>query len=1127
MPSAACGGARVASKDLAVLAARRRESPHVVAEADVHRPQVRRKARRPAAGVFSPNHKRCHAPPQAQAGGSQRRTHFDRMMVLVGAWMVVRSCVARTTLWKLTERSMQVQRSAVRLSRTVRPSAVRRSLVSPTGAVFSRAFGTTGVACAAADAAALEDRERMMRVLSSLDTLADAEDLARVYTTPLAGDGVAPMALVKIGGEVLQDQMADLVSNVRFMRKMGMRVILVHGGGPQLNAELAKLGVEPQYVGGHRVTDERTLEIASRVFTGCSTSLATALREGGVSARVIPVGSFHAKVADGGKLGLVGEIQTVKAESIHAALDAGEVPVLCPLGVDMDNKGGVLNINADVAARMLAMEARPNKVVFLSAGGGFKDDGKIMPELNMALDYDRLASKDYTGRQGTLLKLREVKALTDVLPLTTSVVICAPRDLPLQLVSSRGPGTQIRRGVKGKLLASPGAADTAAVDALLSEAHGRPGLTAAELARRHGGRVAGFVVAGDHECVAVVTEVHKMPDTNTGAVAEFGAYRLSAIVSRRSGLDSGAEVAVWKELGNAYPQLWWVTRPAPQRASGQAAEVGTPAASKTSASTPGPANSAVDCLTFHRASRHTVGMVRVEPDAKPVDTSGLSEEQQIEILARASAIGTTDEAGVVQPPAMVMESLLSEGMFVPSAGGPADATHGRGLAGHACVMWWGFTGMFETEEVIQTSQRARTATNKRDKATFHPADDTDLVGWDGKPIPSSPVASSPVRIPVIPPPPATASKPMSIGLIGARGYTGRELVTLIAEHSQFRVGLASSRAFDGMSVSSALAMDPSIAERACTPGLKFMGVTAEQLATGYGMPDGEDFAAFVLALPNGHADSYVGAIRSVAPKAPIVDLSADKRFDLKWAYGMPERHGARPLISQSIDISNPGCYATAVQVGLMPLVDASNGPALLDPARVATAFGVSGYSGAGVTPSDKNDPDVLRDNLLPYSLVGHIHEREASTHLKFPVAFMPTVAPYFRGISVSLSAFVRDRDGFHSLLASRYPSMTIDKAGAQAAASMAQEYFVHPTRGGPEPLVRVTRRSIDVRTHGSNSHGVTVGGFQYDSKTGRLAWVSVIDNLGKGAAVQALQNLNLALGLDEYEGLRPDTPIEF
>src|SRR5262249_42410139 len=150
------------------------------------------------------------------------------------------------------------------------------------------------------------------------------------------------------------------------------------------------------------------------------------------------------------------------------------------------------------------------------------------------------------------------------------------------------------------------------------------------------------------------------------------------------------------------------------------------------------------------------------------------------------------------------------------------------------------------------------------------------------------------------------------------------------------------------------------------------GVSVDDIA-------GAKLDAYALALPNGKSEAFVDSIRRARPDAVIVDLSADHRFDGRWVYGQPERR--RDQIRGARRISNPGCYATATQLALAPLMSLIEGS--------PSVFGVSGYSGAGTTPSPRNDPEVLRDNLLPYSLVGHIHEREVSAQLGRPVFFMP------------------------------------------------------------------------------------------------------------------------------------------
>jgi len=311
----------------------------------------------------------------------------------------------------------------------------------------------------------------------------------------------------------------------------------------------------------------------------------------------------------------------------------------------------------------------------------------------------------------------------------------------------------------------------------------------------------------------------------------------------------------------------------------------------------------------------------------------------------------------------------------------------------------------------------------------------------------------------------------SVAIVGGRGYTGAELLKLLAGHPRLRLAFASSGSEAGQPLRSVCPEWPD-------PDRAFVPLDREDLR-------GRQADAWVLAVPNGAAAAWAAAIRDAHPDAVILDLSADHRFDDTWVYGLPERF--RERIAGARNIANPGCYATGAQLALLPLAGLMAGP--------PSVFGVSGYSGAGRTPSPRNDPERLADNLMPYALAGHVHEREISHQLQQDVRFVPHVASFFRGISLTVAAQLHEPVGEAALL-ERY------------AAHYADERLV---RVRPEiPEVR------DVRA-GPECH---IGGFTVDSRDRRwVTLVAVLDNLSKGAASQALQNLNLALGLGETEGL--------
>ncbi|GAB1595556.1 N-acetyl-gamma-glutamyl-phosphate reductase [Lysobacter claricitrinus] len=306
-----------------------------------------------------------------------------------------------------------------------------------------------------------------------------------------------------------------------------------------------------------------------------------------------------------------------------------------------------------------------------------------------------------------------------------------------------------------------------------------------------------------------------------------------------------------------------------------------------------------------------------------------------------------------------------------------------------------------------------------------------------------------------------------VSLIGARGHVGAELMRLLVTHPRFELVHAASRERAGQAVAEQV--------RGAAPGLRYSLPSPDQLPA---LSDG----AYVLALPNGMAKPYVETIDRIAPDAVVIDLSADYRFDAGWHYGLPELTDAAPHRR----LSNPGCYATAMQLAIAPMKAMLEGP--------VQCFGVSGYSGAGTTPSPRNDPDALRDNLMPYTLTGHVHEREVTRHLGHPVEFMPHVAPHFRGLTVTCNLHLAS-------------AVSLDDVRARYRAFYAAA-----------PLVEVTDEPPHVRDI-AGSAGATVGGFALSEDGRRLVVVAVLDNLLKGAATQALQNLNLAFGLDALSGL--------
>lgn len=310
-----------------------------------------------------------------------------------------------------------------------------------------------------------------------------------------------------------------------------------------------------------------------------------------------------------------------------------------------------------------------------------------------------------------------------------------------------------------------------------------------------------------------------------------------------------------------------------------------------------------------------------------------------------------------------------------------------------------------------------------------------------------------------------------LALIGGRGYAGSELLKLIARHPDMTLALATSDSRAGQAIAESVPEWPD-------PDESFEALQPDDL--------GEvDADVWILALPNGRSRPWVDAIAEAHPQAVVLDLGADWRFDAHWVYGLTELN--RDALASAQRIANPGCYATGSMFGLWPIRRALAAPPVL--------FGVSGYSGAGKTPSPRNDPERLADNLIPYALTGHVHEQEISAHLRRPVRFHPHVAPFFRGISMTVSVMLSEPLSSEELLAMYW-----------------QQYE-------GEPLIRLSEEIPEIRDV-AGTPKLAIGGFTVDERDSmRASFVVVLDNLLKGAASQALQNINLALGLDELTGI--------
>jgi len=325
-----------------------------------------------------------------------------------------------------------------------------------------------------------------------------------------------------------------------------------------------------------------------------------------------------------------------------------------------------------------------------------------------------------------------------------------------------------------------------------------------------------------------------------------------------------------------------------------------------------------------------------------------------------------------------------------------------------------------------------------------------------------------------------------VGIAGATGYGGQELLRLLSRHAHARICVAmASGKTENLRTLPALT------------GLWDGAISAfsiDALA--------RDAAAVFLALPeNASADI---APQLLERQVRVFDLSGSFRLrgtearqrwypktpaladDVLVAYGLTERR--RSELRAAHLVACPGCYPTAALLALEPLAaaDLLDGDVFID--------AKSGISGAGKTPSERTHFSECHGNVSAYGVFAHRHAAEIEQELSRQVTFVPHLVPLDRGLLETI--YTRVRPGI---------SLTA------IADAFEQAY-------GDDPFVRLRGNALPEIKHVVNTNFCDIG-WNLDSDTGRLVLVVCLDNLVKGAAGQALQNFNVAFGLDEREGL--------
>jgi len=383
-----------------------------------------------------------------------------------------------------------------------------------------------------------ETRSLIAQLLKNLGTQREVEQYLKQYSSVES----TKFAVIKVGGAIVRDHLEDLVSSLTFLSRVGLYPILIHGAGEQLSEALREAGHQPTFVDGLRVTDAETLRMARKVFTRVNHQICDALEKQGTGARPIPAGVFEGELTRDKRLGYVGEVTDVDLEPIRSAIRVGDIPVLSSLAETAT--GQLLNINADTATRHLAHKIEPHKIVFLTPTAGLWDSqGQVISAINLAEDYDQLMESPWvTG--GMRLKVQEVKALLEGLPLSTSVAITAPSELPKELFTYRGAGTLIRRGEK-VLVYENGleGVDIPRLSELLKSSFSRP-LVEGYFETKKFQRI---YVTESYRATAILTDEGPIPYLDKFAVTA-------------AAQGEGLAASLWDRLRRDTPKLFWRSR---------------------------------------------------------------------------------------------------------------------------------------------------------------------------------------------------------------------------------------------------------------------------------------------------------------------------------------------------------------------------------------------------------------------------------------------------------------------------------------------------------------------------------------------------------------------------------------
>lgn len=378
-------------------------------------------------------------------------------------------------------------------------------------------------------------------VLELLAQLGSSRE-ARQYLKEFSEVDEARFAVVKVGGGILESQLEELASALAFLHRLGLRPVVLHGAGPQVDRALEEAGIETHRVDGLRVTDEAVMEVARPVIYRQNMRLVEALEERGIRARGIQHGVFRCDFLDREKFGLVGDIASVDLSGLDSAVSSGALPVVTCLGESAS--GQVLNINADIAARELVWAIQPHKIIFLTPTGGLLDrDGRVISAISLDNDYEALMKEPWV-HSGMRLKLQQINELLSKLDRSASVSITSADQLTRELFTYRGAGTLVRRGEEVRVFEAPDEETLRQVAGRVEQSFGR---TLRD----------DWVVTLNQPLVLLSESMRAAAVVITGA---DGTPYLDKFIVTPDAQGEGLGAALWQVLRARFPRMYWRAR---------------------------------------------------------------------------------------------------------------------------------------------------------------------------------------------------------------------------------------------------------------------------------------------------------------------------------------------------------------------------------------------------------------------------------------------------------------------------------------------------------------------------------------------------------------------------------------